>query len=301
MLASQVDQLNTDNHAVTLMTVHLAKGLEFPAVFLTGLEENLFPINAANSSEEDLEEERRRDTDTLQRTQRCVLTHRAEENLSLKLYGGLDWPLHFERLAGGDETTYGNFIALVNSLTSGLSNYKRRGCVELLTEPCSYDHFALLRLYEKARIIAPAGQGNGATRAGQAGAADLRECRINVVSEEDFRCFMKERKWPPKRASIEVLIDGLFKGYVYDFSTGELSMLVEKGQKWRPAFALEERLKLAATVFGQELKYDLIVAQIEERPDYLQILGNFVNISTEEEDRLYKLKNRYEVMRKSAG
>jgi DNA helicase-2/ATP-dependent DNA helicase PcrA len=59
MLSSQVDKLNTDTHAVTLMTVHLAKGLEFPAVFLTGLEENLFPINAANASEDDLEEERR--------------------------------------------------------------------------------------------------------------------------------------------------------------------------------------------------------------------------------------------------
>ena len=59
MLSSQVDKLNTDTHAITLMTVHLAKGLEFPAVFLTGLEENLFPINAANSSEDDMEEERR--------------------------------------------------------------------------------------------------------------------------------------------------------------------------------------------------------------------------------------------------
>ncbi|MEI7483058.1 MAG: ATP-dependent helicase, partial [Elusimicrobiota bacterium] len=59
MLASQVDSLNTDTHAVTLMTVHLAKGLEFPAAFLTGLEEGLFPINAANSSDEHLEEERR--------------------------------------------------------------------------------------------------------------------------------------------------------------------------------------------------------------------------------------------------
>ncbi len=59
MLASQVDNINTETHAITLMTVHLAKGLEFPAVFLTGLEENLFPINAANSSEEDMEEERR--------------------------------------------------------------------------------------------------------------------------------------------------------------------------------------------------------------------------------------------------
>ena len=59
MLSSQVDKLNGETHAITLMTVHLAKGLEFPAVFLTGLEENLFPINAANSSEEELEEERR--------------------------------------------------------------------------------------------------------------------------------------------------------------------------------------------------------------------------------------------------
>jgi DNA helicase-2/ATP-dependent DNA helicase PcrA len=59
MLASQVDSLNADTHAVTLITVHLAKGLEFPAAFLTGLEEGLFPINAANSSEEQMEEERR--------------------------------------------------------------------------------------------------------------------------------------------------------------------------------------------------------------------------------------------------
>ena len=59
ILSSQVDKLNTDTHAVTLMTVHLAKGLEFPAVFLTGLEENLFPINAGNSSAEEMEEERR--------------------------------------------------------------------------------------------------------------------------------------------------------------------------------------------------------------------------------------------------
>ncbi|MBI4422732.1 MAG: UvrD-helicase domain-containing protein [Elusimicrobia bacterium] len=45
--------------AVTLMTVHLAKGLEFPVVFLTGLEEGLFPIGAGNSSPDELEEERR--------------------------------------------------------------------------------------------------------------------------------------------------------------------------------------------------------------------------------------------------
>ncbi len=58
-LASEVDNLEYSEYAVTLMTVHLAKGLEFPAVFLTGLEDGLFPINASHSSNNEMEEERR--------------------------------------------------------------------------------------------------------------------------------------------------------------------------------------------------------------------------------------------------
>jgi DNA helicase-2/ATP-dependent DNA helicase PcrA len=41
------------------MTVHCAKGLEFPVVFITGLEENLFPHPMASGTDEDIEEERR--------------------------------------------------------------------------------------------------------------------------------------------------------------------------------------------------------------------------------------------------
>ncbi|MDQ7773389.1 MAG: UvrD-helicase domain-containing protein [Elusimicrobiales bacterium] len=59
MLASAVDNMSDNGQAVTLMTVHLAKGLEFPAVFLTGLEEGLFPINSASSNDDQMEEERR--------------------------------------------------------------------------------------------------------------------------------------------------------------------------------------------------------------------------------------------------
>ena len=44
---------------VTLMTMHAAKGLEFPLVFIAGLEEGLFPHSRANESQDDLEEERR--------------------------------------------------------------------------------------------------------------------------------------------------------------------------------------------------------------------------------------------------
>ena len=51
------DSQAAEGGAVTLMTVHLAKGLEFNAVFVTGLEEGLFPINRDDSDE--MEEERR--------------------------------------------------------------------------------------------------------------------------------------------------------------------------------------------------------------------------------------------------
>jgi DNA helicase II / ATP-dependent DNA helicase PcrA len=48
-----------DTGAITLMTVHIAKGLEFPVVFLTGMEEGTFPHSMSSDTEEELEEERR--------------------------------------------------------------------------------------------------------------------------------------------------------------------------------------------------------------------------------------------------
>ena len=47
------------SNAVTLMTVHNAKGLEFPVVFLTGMEEDIFPHRLSSDTEEGIEEERR--------------------------------------------------------------------------------------------------------------------------------------------------------------------------------------------------------------------------------------------------
>ncbi len=58
-LSTDADEITPSQDAITLMTLHLAKGLEFDVVFITGLEEGLFPINSANSDEDDLEEERR--------------------------------------------------------------------------------------------------------------------------------------------------------------------------------------------------------------------------------------------------
>ncbi|MBV8725610.1 MAG: DUF3553 domain-containing protein [Candidatus Eremiobacteraeota bacterium] len=58
-LVSDLDALDDDASYVTLMTLHSAKGLEFPSVFLTGLEEGVFPHSRTLTEEAELEEERR--------------------------------------------------------------------------------------------------------------------------------------------------------------------------------------------------------------------------------------------------
>ncbi|NLY76858.1 MAG: DNA helicase PcrA [Tissierellia bacterium] len=58
-LLSDVDKTEDIENSVTMLTVHSAKGLEFPVVFLVGMEEGLFPIARALEKDSDLEEERR--------------------------------------------------------------------------------------------------------------------------------------------------------------------------------------------------------------------------------------------------
>ena len=58
-LLSEVDEEADNHNSVTLMTIHAAKGLEFPVVFITGLEEGLFPLYNTALDKQDLEEERR--------------------------------------------------------------------------------------------------------------------------------------------------------------------------------------------------------------------------------------------------
>ena len=58
-LVADVDRLSDDENRVTLMTLHASKGLEFKVVFVTGLEEGLFPLAKAAQDPTELEEERR--------------------------------------------------------------------------------------------------------------------------------------------------------------------------------------------------------------------------------------------------
>ena len=58
-LISGIDQFNEEANSVTMMTVHSAKGLEFPIVFITGCEEDIFPLNPRFDADSRTEEERR--------------------------------------------------------------------------------------------------------------------------------------------------------------------------------------------------------------------------------------------------
>ena len=58
-LLTDIDEWNNDENYVTMMTVHSSKGLEFPVIFLTGLEDGLFPLSIALNEKKIMEEERR--------------------------------------------------------------------------------------------------------------------------------------------------------------------------------------------------------------------------------------------------
>ncbi|MDO1605215.1 DNA helicase PcrA [Lactobacillus sp. YT155] len=58
-LVSDQDDIEEEVNEVTLMTLHAAKGLEFPVVFLVGMEEGIFPLGRAQADNSELEEERR--------------------------------------------------------------------------------------------------------------------------------------------------------------------------------------------------------------------------------------------------
>lgn len=89
-LSSDIDSMEDKSDLVTMMTLHSAKGLEFPIVFMVGVEEGLLPHQRSYDSEAELEEERRLCYVGLTRAEEHVyLTHAR----SRRLYGDIDYRL----------------------------------------------------------------------------------------------------------------------------------------------------------------------------------------------------------------
>ena len=83
-LVSDVDKYDETADAVTLMTIHSSKGLEFPVVFLPGMEENIFPGSQSMAMPSEIEEERRLAYVAITRAKRRLIISHARERM---LYG----------------------------------------------------------------------------------------------------------------------------------------------------------------------------------------------------------------------
>jgi DNA helicase-2/ATP-dependent DNA helicase PcrA len=83
-LYTDLEEYNADDDAVVLMTIHSAKGLEFPHVFLVGFEDGLFPGMRAIGDREEMEEERRLCYVAITRAKQCLTISHARSRM---LYG----------------------------------------------------------------------------------------------------------------------------------------------------------------------------------------------------------------------
>ncbi|HSX52966.1 MAG TPA: UvrD-helicase domain-containing protein [Patescibacteria group bacterium] len=103
-LISDLDSAQFDTNAVTLMTLHGAKGLEFPVVFMTGLEESIFPHSRALYDPAEMEEERRLCYVGMTRARQELYLIYANSRM---LYGGQQHnpPSRFLSEQGGDVQT----------------------------------------------------------------------------------------------------------------------------------------------------------------------------------------------------
>lgn len=87
-LISDIDNYSTESNAVTLMTLHAAKGLEFPVVFMPGMEEGIFPHTRSSIDVTEMEEERRLCYVGMTRAKHKLVMLHAQSRL---LYGGVQY------------------------------------------------------------------------------------------------------------------------------------------------------------------------------------------------------------------
>ncbi|MBS6243573.1 MULTISPECIES: DNA helicase PcrA [Streptococcus] len=113
-LIADTDDGDQESSEVTLMTLHAAKGLEFPVVFLVGMEENVFPLSRASEDEDELEEERRLAYVGITRAEKILYLTNANSRM---LYGKTNYnqPTRFLREISSDLLDYQGLARPSNS------------------------------------------------------------------------------------------------------------------------------------------------------------------------------------------
>lgn len=113
-LIADTDDGDTESSEVTLMTLHAAKGLEFPVVFLVGMEENVFPLSRASEDEDELEEERRLAYVGITRAEKILYLTNANSRM---IYGKTNYnqPTRFLREISSDLLDYQGLARPANS------------------------------------------------------------------------------------------------------------------------------------------------------------------------------------------
>ena len=123
-LIADTDDGAQETSEVTLMTLHAAKGLEFPVVFLIGMEENVFPLSRAAEDQDELEEERRLAYVGITRAEKVLFLTNANSRL---LFGRTSYnrPTRFINEISSDLLTYQGLARPAN--TSFKASYSNGG------------------------------------------------------------------------------------------------------------------------------------------------------------------------------
>ena len=126
-LIADTDSGSQETSEVTLMTLHAAKGLEFPVVFIIGMEENVFPLSRASEDPDELEEERRLAYVGITRAEKILYLTNANSRL---LFGRTSYnrPTRFINEISPDLLTYQGLARPANtsfkaSYTSGNTTF----------------------------------------------------------------------------------------------------------------------------------------------------------------------------------
>ncbi len=132
-LITGMDQYSDVDNSVTLMTIHAAKGLEFPLVFITGCEEDIFPLNQKFDSNSNIEEERRLFYVAITRAEKKVFISYARSRYR---FGEVAYQSKSRFLDELDETTYSE----LNKGATKKGGRRRKAFYDEMYQP-DYDEF----------------------------------------------------------------------------------------------------------------------------------------------------------------